>query len=160
MDLTEFDDAAPPPAPDKRAEITHGQLCALAAPKLPCGLFTLTLTDGARKRFRVRLERGKFVPGQRTLSRYCKLAGDEGHEKEWETIAIVGPNGFNVFKRWRNDWEERWAVAIWGLVHGAPVAGYSLEIVPTCWMTGRKLKAEDVACGLCPTWQKRFGVKR
>ncbi len=159
-DLDDIAEAATVPTKGgKRAEITAAQFHALAARQLPCGIFCLMLTDGSRKRFRVRLERGSFCTGQRTLSRYCKI--DDGtHGNEWETIGVVEPTGFNLFKRWRNEWESRWAAAIWALVNKLDAPGYSLEIELRCWLTGRKLKPEDAACGLCPTWQKKFGISR
>lgn len=149
----------PPPAGTRiRAAITAEQFARLAAPEVPCGFFTLTLTDGSRKRFRVRLERGSFCTGQRTLSRYCKIEADDDAEREWETIGVVSAAGFDLFKRWRNQWEAKWAAAVWALAHGAPAPGYTLEVEPRCWMTMRELKTPDAKrIGLGPTWAKRFG---
>lgn len=136
----------------KRADIAPAQFAALAAREVPCGFFTLTLTDGSRKRFRIRLERGNFLTGQRTLSRYCKLDSNDDAEREWETIAVVGPSGFAVFKRWRGEWEGRWALALWRLLHGDTTTGYSVEIEPRCWLCMRELKTDrQREQGLTPT---------
>lgn len=155
-------EAAPLPGEKrKRADVTAAQFRALAARRLPCGLFTLTLTDGSRRTFRVRLERGKFCTGQRTLSISRKLSDGtiDDPAKEWESLAVVSETGFNVFKRWRGQWEERWAIALWNLVHGQEMTGYSLDVEPKCWMTGRQLKTDaHRQVGLCETWKKRFGL--
>lgn len=154
-----------PNAPRTRAVVTPAQFRALASPEVPCGYLVLTLTDGATKRFRIRLERGKFVPGQRTLSIHRKIEPPvdphaERLEHEWETLAVIGPSGFNVFKRWRNQWEERWAAAIWALLHGRPAETYSLAVEPRCWMTMRELKDDDAKrTGLCKAWRKRFEAR-
>ena len=160
-DLDSLPDPVAPPSlgSNTRAEITREQFLALAARHLPCGVFTLTVSDGSVKRFRVRLERGKFLCGQRTLQRYCKLPdSDNNREREWETIGVVGPSGINMFKVWRNAWEGKWAGILWNLAAGKVEPGYSVEIEPTCWMTGRKLTQENISVGLCATWRKRFGL--
>jgi len=77
-----------------------------------------------------------------------------------ETLAVLGPNGFNLFKKWRNEWEGRWAAALWlVLLNGAPTGGYAVSIDPRCWMTMRELK-DDAAkrTALCATWRKRFEI--
>lgn len=161
MPFAEFDDDPVPPVTEgrKRAKITPAQFAALAAKHVPCGFFTLTLTDGSRKRFRVRLERGTFCTGQRTLSRYCKLSADDEVEVEWETLAVVGADGFNLFKRWRGEWEAKWASALWALLNGQPAPGYAVEIEPRCWMTMHKLKDDEAKrTGLCRVWRKNFGA--
>lgn len=143
----------------KRADITPAQFAKLAAREVPCGFFSLTLTDGSVKRFRIRLERGNFLTGQRTLSRYCKIDSGDDAEREWETIAVVGPSGFAVFKRWRGEWEERWAIALWRVLHGDTTTGYSVEVEPRCWMTMRELKTPAAKeAGLCVTWLKKLKI--
>lgn len=145
----------------KRAEITPDQFAALSAPHVPCGFLTLTLTDGSQKRFRIRLERGTFLTGHRTLSRYCKIESNDGdHEREWESIATVGSGGFLVFKRWRGEWEERWAIAIWMLLNKLPADGYKVEVEPRCWLCLRELKNDaQRASGLTPGCAKKLGIK-
>lgn len=144
-----------------RATITPAAFAALPAKWLPCGFYTLTLTDGSQKRFRVRLERGTFMTGQRTLSRYCKIESDDDKEREWETVATVGTAGFQMFKRWRGTWEERWAMAIWLLLSPEcePPPGYKVDVEPRCWMTMRELKDEESReAGLLKKWRKEFGI--
>lgn len=169
-DLDTLFEAARLPRPEgsrKRAVLTVEKFHALAAKEVPCGYFTLTLTDGSRRRFRIRVERGSFAVGQRTLSIYRKMEvepdpvpHEERTEHEWEALAIVSATGFNLFKRWRSEWEGRWALAIWSLVHGRELAGYSLEVEPRCWLTMRELKDEDAKrTGLCKVWRKRFGIE-
>ncbi len=149
----------------KRAALTAEQFAALPARMVPCGYFSLTLTDGAVKRFRVRVERGSFVTGHRTLSIHRKLDEPvdphaERLEHEWETLAVIGPDGFRLFKRWRGTWEERWAAALWALLGGVPAASYAVAVEPRCWMTMRELK-DDTAkrTGLCAAWRKRLGIE-
>lgn len=153
-----FEAAASPSASRSRAPITRERFLALAARELPCGFFTLTLTDGAQKRFRVRLERGNWITGQRTLSIWRKLeTPDDRPGQEWETLGVVSATGFAMFKRWRNEWESRWAAAVWAITHGVQAPGYALTIEPRCWMTMRELRTPAArASGLCETWQKNF----
>jgi hypothetical protein len=158
-------EAARVPIPGERAPrmaVTRETLAALPCKHVPCGYFVLTLTDGSRKRFRIRLERGKFVPGHRTLSIHRKEDGPvdphaERVEHEWETLATIGPEGFNVFKRWRGQWEARWADAIWKLLNGQPADKYLLDVEPRCWVTMQKLKYDrNREAGLCETWRKKL----
>lgn len=168
MSLTDLDDAfeAVPGGATKggpRLAVTREQFLALPARHVPCGYFTLTLTDGSRKRFRVRIERGSFVPGHRTLSISRETDGPaaphaERAEHEWETLAVLGPAGFNVFKRWRGEWEGRWASSLWDLLSGRPVSGCTVETEPRCWITMRALDAASPASGLCKKWRKEFGL--
>jgi hypothetical protein len=148
----EFDVPTPPSGSKGRAAISAAHFQSLAAKSLPCGLFFLTVRDGSIKRFRVRLERGKFVPGQRTLAISRRMESDTEFEgNEWETIAIVSPNGFSVFKRWRGQWEERWAAALWAAVCNPQAApqGYTVRTEPRCWMCMRVLELpEDLQDGL------------
>ena len=140
----------------KRAEITPEQFACLPAKQVPCGFFTLTLTDGSQKRFRIRLERGSFFTGKRTLSRYCKVEADDQKEREWEKIGVLEDKGFVVFKRWRGEWEERWAAAIWSLLNAIPAPGYSVEIEPRCWLCLRELKTDEQRMnGLTPGCAKK-----
>lgn len=142
--------------PGKRAGVTPESFAALPGRQVPCGFFTLTLTDGSLKRFRVRLERGTFLTGQRTLSRYCKIESNDDHEREWESIATVASDGFKMFKRWKGEWEERWAVAVWNLLNGLPAVGYTVAVEPRCWLCMRELKGdEQKASGLTPGCAKK-----
>lgn len=165
MPLSDFDaDFADAPvsgeASHKRADVTPAQFAALPAMRVPSGYFTLTLTDGARKRFRIRLERGKFLCGHRVLAIHRKIEDpppDAPLTVEWESVAVISGNGLNVFKRWRGDWEERWAVALWLLANGQAAPGYSLEIEPRCHATMRELKSEEnKRTGLTTAWIKRL----
>lgn len=158
-DFDELFEAAPSGTTSRaRAAITREQFYALAAREVPCGYFTLTLTDGSQRKFRVRLERGNWITGQRTLSIWRKIeTSDDRPGQEWETLGVVSPTGFTLFKRWRNQWESRWAAAVWALAHGVQADRYSLAIEPRCWMTMRELKTPAArASGLCETWQKNF----
>jgi hypothetical protein len=154
-----------PDAPRARAVITREQFFAMPYRGVPCGYLTLTLTDGGQRRFRIRLERGKYWTGCRTLAISRKFGvppvpHEEKVEHEWETIALVTTTGIGVLRRWLDQWECRWAAAIWALLTGESVpSGYSLEIEPRCWMTMHELR-DDAAkeTGLCKTWRKRFGV--
>lgn len=146
------------PAARKRAAISPEQFAALPAPQIPCGFFSLTLTDGAVKRFRVRLERGTFLTGKRTLSRYCKVESDDAAEREWETLGTVESDGFHLFKRWRGEWEQRWAFALWKLLNGESADGYAVEVDKRCALCMRELKTpEQVASGLTPGCAKKLG---
>ncbi len=154
---SDFTSAPLPGESRKRAAITAEQFSALPAKHVPSGFLTLTLSDGSRKRFRIRLERGTFLTGHRTLARFCKIESDGDHEREWESIATVTEGGFQVFKRWRGQWEDRWSQAIWHLLNGQEVPGYSIEVEPRCWLTMRELKDDEAKrTGLCATWRKRL----
>jgi len=160
----EFEAALTPSESRKRAEITAEQFAALPWKNIPCGYCTLTLTDGSLKRFRIRLERGKFCPGHRTLSVHRAPAiaeppHEERIEHEWETLALIGTGGLNIFKRWRNEWEGRWCEVIWKLLNGQDAQGYAINFEARCWATMRALTDEDGRrTGLCKTWRKRFNL--
>lgn len=160
-DLDDAFAAAPSDKPDGHARrpITAAEYAALPAPAVPSGFFTLTLTDGATRRFRVRLERGNYYPGRRTLARNCKLSPDEEIQREWESIGLVTPGGFALFHRWKREREATWAAALWALLHGQPAPGYSVAVERRCGMTMRELKgAEAIETGLCAKWAKEFGL--
>lgn len=140
----------------KRAEVSASQFNALPSMHVPSGYFTLTLTDGSRKRFRIRLERGTFLPGKRTLARYCKLEADDDAEREWESIATIEHDGFRLFKRWRGQWEEQWAVALWKLLNEGAAPGYSVEVEKRCHLCLRKLTTdEQLQKCLTPSCEKK-----
>jgi hypothetical protein len=158
MPLTDLDDVPLPPISGERAPLTVEQFRSLPASEVPCGYFALTLTDGSTRRFRIRVERGRFYTRQRTLSRSLKLTPDD-HE-QWETIALVGAEEFLLFGRWKGKWEERWAVALWELLHDRVCESYCVEVERRCWMTMRELRDDDSRrTGLCREWRKRFGIK-
>lgn len=160
-DLDDFDGTAPPAAGSrKRAEITAARFESLAAKHLPCGIFLLTLTDGSQRKFRVRLERGSFCTGQRTLSIFRKLDTSDDHTQEWETLGVVSPTGFMLFKRWRTEWEARWAAAVWALASDVSAPGYSMTVDPRCWLTMHKLKTpEAIKDGLTPGSKEKLYPK-
>lgn len=146
----------------KRAEVTPAQFACLPAMQIPSGYFTLTLTDGSRKRFRVRLERGSFLTGKRTLARYCKIEADDDAEREWESIAVIEHDGFSVFKRWLNTYEHQWAIQLWCLLNAADetcvraAPGYSVEVEKRCHLCMRQLTSDEQrACGLTPSCAKK-----
>ncbi len=142
------------------APITPEEFAALAAPEVPSGFTTLTLTDGSRKRFRIRLEKGAFLRGKRTLSRYCKLEADDAAEREWETVATLESDGFALFKRWRGSWEERWAKAIWALLHNLPAPGYELQFDRRCRYCLRAIAKDPLSQQheMGPGCRKKMGV--
>ncbi len=152
-----FERAAVPAGPHKRAEISREAFAALPAKQVPCGFFDLTLSDGSHRRFRIRLERGSFLTGQRTLAIHRVLDDPDRKQSEWESIGTVGAGGFVLFKRWRNEWEARWAAALWSLLNGLPSPGYGVEVEPRCWMTMRALTTDESReAGLTRKWRKEF----
>lgn len=148
----EFENAPSPGDGRTRAEITPEAFAALPAPQVPCGFFTLTLTDGSRRRFRIRLERGRFFTGRRTLAIYAKFNPDDEVEREWESLGIVGHTGFDLFGRWKWGWEARWAAGLWVLLNGQEFAGYSVEIERRCWLCMKELGDDEASqrTGLTP----------
>ncbi len=110
---------------------TPEQWAALPAKSLPCGYFTLTLTDGSTRDFRIRLEKMGALAGQRSLS---LLTGPTRESDEWEKVAVVKEGGFQMLPRYRKERASGWAYVLWGLLHGAEA---STACSPTSAAGGR-----------------------
>lgn len=142
MKLTDLDDTDPTPVRGVRltpATFTGAMMVALPAFRVPCGYFVLTLTDGSRRQFRVRLDKGGLFAGKRTLAR---LTGPDGSD-EWENVATVVEDGFAVFKRLQKDWVAKHAAALWKLLHGEESDGYSVACDIRCRWCMRELTDKD-----------------
>ncbi len=137
---------------------TSEQWHALPAKALPCGYFTLTLTDGSTREFRIRLEKMGALAWQRTLS---LLTGPTRESDEWEKIAVVREEGFEMLPRYRKERVAGWSVALWNLLHGygTKLGGYSVQSDIRCRWTMHKL-TDDAARErqLNLTAAKRFGL--
>ncbi len=136
---------------------TAAQWHALPAKALPCGYFILTLTDGSTREFRIRLEKMGALAGQRTLS---LLTGPTRESEEWDKVAVVREEGFEMQPRYRKERVAGWAVVLWRLLHDDEyINGYVVQCDIRCRWTMHKL-TDDAARErqLNLTAAKRFGL--
>lgn len=135
---------------------TPEQFAGLPAKSLPCGYFILTLTDGSTRDFRIRLEKMGAMAGQRSLS---LLTGPTRESDEWEKVATVTEQGFQIAPRYRKERVSVWAAALWELLHGRTFNTYTVQSDIRCRWSLRKLTdgaARERQVNLSAA--KRFGL--
>lgn len=137
------------------AGITPELYASLPAQWLSAGFHTLTFPDGSHRTFRIRLDRAGAFSGRRTIA---LLVGPVNTE-EYETVGLVGTDGFNLWKKHRTGKVAEHTAILWRLAKGEEIAGYELLTSERCRICMRELTTpESVRLKLGPTCAKKVGV--
>jgi hypothetical protein len=107
------------------------------ASKIYNGIYTLMISDGTHRTFRIHTKGGKgSLAGRRILS----LLRGPDNERDYQPFAFVDDRGIRVWHKHQDKGlYGSYAEIIWKLLNGEDVQGYSMEVSRRCLVCNRTL---------------------
>ncbi len=136
---------------DDAFEAKHSKVKPIIDPRpefLPNGFYTLTLPCGTHRTFRIFTQGKGGFAGKRLIG---LLIGPE-NTKDFENFAFLSPDGFEIWKRFKNQKHAEYAALIWMLASGEKLDGHELAISTRCLVCNRELTTPQAI-------QDRIGAK-
>lgn len=135
--------------------VTPKLYASLPAPWLSAGYHTVTFPDGSHRTFRVRLDHIGAFKGKRTIA---LLIGPD-NTQEYESIGMVGTDGFILWKRHRAGKLAEHTEILWRLAKGEEIQGYELLTSKRCRICLRPLTdPQSIKTELGPKCREKVGV--
>ena len=128
-------------------------LTKLPLPGIQNGFYTLTFPCGSHRTFRLYTQqRGPFA-GKRLLG---MLIGPD-NTSDYEDFAFLFPNGFTIWKRFREQKQAEYATKLFSMMRGIPVEGHEMVRDGRCIKCNRPLTdPESIRLGIGPFCRKGF----
>lgn len=125
---------------------------ALPRPDIQNGFYTLTFPCGSHRVFRISTrQRGAFA-GKRILG---MLIGPD-NTSDYEDFAFLGPEGFQVWKRFKGAKQAEYATKLFALITGGEIDEHTLTVSRRCMVCNRTLTTpESYAKGIGPVCESR-----